>query len=64
MKEHCVLHIKTIKQILESLLEQRNLVSIYVKNLRLLVTEIYKTKSGLSPPFMKALDYWLQSKAR
>ena len=37
----------------ESLLEQRNLVSIHVKNLQLLMTEIYKTKSGLSPPFMK-----------
>ena len=37
----------------ESLLGQRNLVSIHVKNLQLLMTEIYKTKSGLSPPFMK-----------
>ena len=37
----------------ESLLEQRNLVSIHVKNLQLLMTQIYKTKSGLSPPFMK-----------
>ena len=37
----------------ESLLEQRNLLSIQVKNLQLLMTEIYKTKSGLSPPFMK-----------
>ena len=36
-----------------SLLEQRNLVSIHVKNLQLLMTEIYKTRSGLSPPFMK-----------
>ena len=36
-----------------SLLEQRNLVSIHVKNLQLLMTEIYKTTSGLSPPFMK-----------
>ena len=48
-----VLRTKTIKQILGSLLEQRNLVSIHVKNLQLLMTEIYKTKSGLSPPFMK-----------
>ena len=39
----------------ESLLEQRNLVSIHVKNLQLLMTEIYKTKSGLSPPFMKEI---------
>ena len=37
----------------ESLLEQRNLASIHVKNLQLLMTVIYKTKSGLSPPFMK-----------
>ena len=36
-----------------SLLKQRNLVSIHVKNLQLLMTEIYKTRSGLSPPFMK-----------
>ena len=36
-----------------SLLELRNLVSIHVKNLQLLMTEIYKTRSGLSPPFMK-----------
>ena len=36
-----------------SLLEQRNLVSIHVKNLQLLITEIYKTRSGLNPPFMK-----------
>ena len=36
-----------------SLLEQRSLVSIRVKNLQLLMIEIYKTRSGLSPPFMK-----------
>ena len=36
-----------------SLLEQRSLVSIHVKNLQLLMTEIYKTRSGLNPPFMK-----------
>ena len=36
-----------------SLLEQRNLVSIHVKNRQLLITEIYKTRPGLSPPFMK-----------
>ena len=36
-----------------SLLEQRNLVFIHVKNLPLLMTEIYKTRSGLSPPFIK-----------
>ena len=36
-----------------SLVEQRNLISIHVKNLQLLMTEIDKTRSGLSPPFMK-----------
>ena len=36
-----------------SLMEQRHLVSIHVQNLQLLMTEIYKTRSGLSPPFMK-----------
>ena len=36
-----------------SLLEQRNWASIHVKNLQLLITEIYKTRSGLSHPFMK-----------
>ena len=36
----------------ESLLEQRNFVSIHVKNLQLLMTESYKTKSAVSPPFM------------
>ena len=29
------------------------MVSIHVKNLQLLMTEIYKTNSGSSPPFMK-----------
>ena len=29
------------------------MVSIHVKNLQLIMTEIYKAKSGLSPPFMK-----------
>ena len=37
----------------ESLLEQRSLVSIHVKNLQLLTTKTYKAQSGLSPPFMK-----------
>ena len=36
-----------------SLLEQWNLVSILVKNLQLLKTEVYKVRSGFSPPFMK-----------
>ena len=36
-----------------SLLEQTNSVSIHVKNLQLLMTEIYKKKSDLKPPFMK-----------
>ena len=38
-----------------SLLEQRNLVSNQAKSLQLLITEIYKTRSGLSPPFMKGI---------
>ena len=36
-----------------SLLEQGSLLFIHVKNLQLLMTEKYKTSSGLSPPFMK-----------
>ena len=36
-----------------SFLQQRNLVSIHVKNLQLLMIEIYKTRSSLSAPFMK-----------
>ena len=36
-------------------LQQRNLVSIHVKSFQLLMTEIYKTRSGLSPPFMKVI---------
>ena len=36
-----------------SLLEQGNLVSIHVKNLQLLMIEIYKPRSGLSPAFKK-----------
>ena len=29
------------------------MVSIRVKNLQLFMTEIYRTRTGLSPPFMK-----------
>ena len=36
-----------------SLLEQTNSVPIDVRNLQLLMTEIYKTKSALNPLFMK-----------
>ena len=36
-----------------SLLEQWNLVFIHVKNLQLLMTEVYEIRSGLSPPFVK-----------
>ena len=36
-----------------SLLEQMSLVSIHVKNLQFVMTENYKTRSELSPPFMK-----------
>ena len=38
-----------------SLLKQRNLVSLHENNLQMLITEIYKTRSGLSPPFMKGI---------
>ena len=37
----------------ESLLEQRNLVSILVKNLQFIMTKSYKTKFGLISHFMK-----------
>ena len=36
-------------------LEQNKSVAIHVRNLKLLMTEIYKTKSDLNPPFMKDL---------
>ena len=35
------------------LLEQSNSVPIHVRNLQLLTTEIFKTKSHLNPPFME-----------
>ena len=35
------------------LLEQTKSVPIHVRNLQLLMTEMYKTKSDLNPPFMK-----------
>ena len=34
-------------------LEQSNSVPIHVRNLQLLMTEIFRTKSHLNPPFMK-----------
>ena len=34
------------------LLEQSKSVPIHVRNLQLLMTEIYKTKYGLNPPFI------------
>ena len=37
------------------LLEQSKSVPIHVRNLQLLMTEIYKTKCGLNPPFMKEI---------
>ena len=40
------------------LLEQSKSVPIHVRNLQLLMTEIYKTKCGLNPPSMK--DIFLQ----
>ena len=39
-------------------LEQSKSVPIHVRNLQLLMTEIYKTKCGLNPPFMK--DIFMQ----
>ena len=36
-------------------LEQTNSVPIHVRNLQLLMTEIYKTKFDLNPPFMKEI---------
>ena len=38
------------------LLEQSKSVPIHVRNLQLLMTEIYKTKCGLNPPFMKEIS--------
>ena len=40
------------------LLEQSKSVPIHARNLQLLMTEIYKTKSGLNPSFMK--DIFMQ----
>ena len=37
------------------LLEQSKSVTIHVRNLQLLMTEIYKTKGGLNPPFVKKI---------
>ena len=40
------------------LLEQSKSVPIHLRNLQLLMTEIYKTNCGLNPPFMK--DIFMQ----
>ena len=40
------------------LLEQSKSMPIHVRNLQLLMTEIYKTKCGLNPPFMN--DIFIQ----
>ena len=37
------------------LLEQSKSVPIHIRNIQLLITEIYKTKCGLNPPFMKEI---------
>ena len=37
------------------LLEQTKSVAIHVRNLQLLMTEMYKTKFNLNPPFMKGI---------
>ena len=41
------------------LLEQSKSVPIHLRNLQLLMTEIYKTKCGLNPPFM--YDIFMQN---
>ena len=44
---------KDCKNDFGSLLGQSNSVSIHTRNLQLLMTEIFKTKFDLNPPFMK-----------
>ena len=39
----------------ETLLMNQNSASVHQRNLRLLLTEIYKTKSGNAPSFMKEI---------
>ena len=39
----------------ETLLVNQNSASVHQRNLRLLLTEIYKTKSGNAPSFMKEI---------
>ena len=57
MKGHHALHIRITRMILVSS-EQCKSVPIYVRNLQLLMTEIYKTKCGLNPPFIN--DIFIQ----
>ena len=56
MKEHCVLRTKIIKQSLNNFWNKGSLASIHIKNVQLLMTEIYETKFDLSPPFMKDIS--------
>ena len=44
----------------DDLLERNRSVSIYQKNLQVLATEIYKTKSGLGPKIMKDTFHFIQ----
>ena len=37
------------------LLEKDNLTTIHSRNIQLLVTELFKVKNGLSPPFMNEI---------
>ena len=55
MKGHCALHTKITKTILVFSWSNLSRCQIHVRNLQLLMTEIYKTKCGLNPPFMKEI---------
>ena len=52
MKGYYALLTKTAKMILVPM-GQSNSISIHVRSLQLLMTEMFKTKFALNPPFMK-----------
>ena len=52
---HCI---QRLRERFWLLLEQSKSVPVHVRNLQLLITEIYETKCGLNPPFMK--DIFMQ----
>ena len=54
MKDHSELSIK-LPMPTKALLKLDIAVSVHQRNLRYLMTEIYKTKSSLNPSFMKEL---------